>query len=245
LDQISIEGDVSLDEARQRAKGFKVGLSRVEKTFEGTRINAYAGPPPAEEKTDYCWGGCPGAMDEAFAILRQVDSKLDEKFCRTHVVFGAYQGPIHAAPGEKVIFMGDCANWKGRIGQEQVEIESVYKDPRAHKNPHHVKIKDIYVKMIAVLRNLFRRRKSQVIRVTGCPVSVAEQTLYMATIGKVKNPYLQPSLARPFVFAWFGWRLAQLSRWLRGLPYQQGLDDADRGQAAGRWVKAAHEPNDD
>src|SRR5688572_29172926 len=58
-DAIAIGGDVSLDAARERARGFKVGLVRVEKYFEGTKITAYAGPPPDTEHTDYCWGGCP------------------------------------------------------------------------------------------------------------------------------------------------------------------------------------------
>src|SRR3954463_6679825 len=46
LSKIEITGDVSLTEAKARAKGFKVGLIRVEKYFEGTNISAYAGPPP-------------------------------------------------------------------------------------------------------------------------------------------------------------------------------------------------------
>ena len=46
ISNVKISGDVSLDEAKARAKGFKVGLVRVEKYFEGTNITAYAGPPP-------------------------------------------------------------------------------------------------------------------------------------------------------------------------------------------------------
>src|SRR6202040_1582322 len=65
LDQIKLSGDVTLEAARARAKGFKVGLVRVEKYFEGTSITAYAGTPPDKELTDYCWGGCPGALEEA------------------------------------------------------------------------------------------------------------------------------------------------------------------------------------
>jgi len=45
LAKIKITGDVTLEEAQARAKGFKVGLIRVEKYFEGTNITAYAGPP--------------------------------------------------------------------------------------------------------------------------------------------------------------------------------------------------------
>src|SRR5262249_11277588 len=100
--KIRISGDVTFEEARARAKGFKVGLVRVEKYFEGTSISAYAGPPPEKEHTDYCWGGCPGAIEEAIEILRQYDKETDAKMPRIHVVFGAYDGPIGAKPGEKV-----------------------------------------------------------------------------------------------------------------------------------------------
>ena len=44
---------MSFEEARRRARGFEVGLVRVEKYFEGTSITAYAGPPPERELTSY------------------------------------------------------------------------------------------------------------------------------------------------------------------------------------------------
>jgi len=71
LDAIQVTGDVTIAEARARTEGFEVGLVRVEKYFEGTNISAYAGPPPEPERTDYCWGGCPGAIEEAIEILRE------------------------------------------------------------------------------------------------------------------------------------------------------------------------------
>src|SRR5690349_15933327 len=113
LANVEITGDVTLEEAKARAKGFKVGLVRVEKYFEGTNITAYAGPPPASEAGDYCWGGCPGAIEEAIEILRVFDKDTDKKMPRMHVVFGAYEGGIDAKPGERVIFIGDCTEWKG------------------------------------------------------------------------------------------------------------------------------------
>src|SRR5215813_3073266 len=128
LAKIQITGDVTLEAARARAKGFEVGLVRVEKYFEGTAITAYAGPPPEAEKTDYCWGGCPGAIEEAIEILRLYDKNCDATMKRLHVVFGAYRGKIDAKPGEKVIFIGDCANWTGTIADKPVQIRSIYKD---------------------------------------------------------------------------------------------------------------------
>src|SRR5690606_18785865 len=79
LAAIDITGDVTFEEARARADGFQVGLQRVEKYFEGSHITAYAGPPPEPERTDYCWGGCPGALEEAIEILRLYDAECDQK----------------------------------------------------------------------------------------------------------------------------------------------------------------------
>ncbi|MBI2060829.1 MAG: DUF362 domain-containing protein [Nitrospirae bacterium] len=222
LEEISVEGDVTLDQARARAKGFKVGLVRVEKYFEGTRIRAYAGPPPEPERTSYCWGGCPGAMEEAIEIIRQLDEKADAKMKPFHVVFGAYKGPIDAKPGEKVVFIGDCANWKGRIAGKDVEVGSVYKD-RRHKDPYHAKFTDIFIKMAVVFRNLLFRRKQQVMRAYGCPVSVAEQALYIAGIGGTKNPYFAPATVFPFIKNWLLWRMVKIMKQILGMPYQKRL----------------------
>jgi uncharacterized protein (DUF362 family) len=61
---IQISGDVTVEVAKQRAKGFQVGLIRVEKYFEGTSIFAYSGGAPGQDDSSYCWGGCPGVMEE-------------------------------------------------------------------------------------------------------------------------------------------------------------------------------------
>jgi hypothetical protein len=77
----------------QRAKGFKVGLIRVEKYFEGTAITAYAGRRRRARSTDYCWGGCPGAIEEAIEILRLFDDQLDAKMPRHPRRLRRYEGP--------------------------------------------------------------------------------------------------------------------------------------------------------
>src|SRR5262249_52464034 len=153
-----------------RAKGFEVGLVRVEKYFQGSKITAYAGPPPEAERTDYCWGGCPGAVEGAVEVLRLYDAKADESKRPLTGVLGAYRGPIDAKPGEKVIFIGDCANWEGHIDGKLVQIKSVYQD-RSTKDPYHAKHSDIYAKMIAVKRNIAKSKKEPHMRMTGCPVS--------------------------------------------------------------------------
>jgi uncharacterized protein (DUF362 family) len=220
LSQIAIGGDVPLEEARRRAAGFEVGLVRVEKYFQGTHITAYAGPPPESERTDYCWGGCPGAIEEAVEILRQIDKHFDEKAPRMHVVFGAYDGPIDAAPGEKVVFIGDCATWKGELGEKLVQIGSKYKD-RSTKDPHHAKHDDIYAKLASVLSTLRAAKDEPYVRFEGCPVSVSEQVLALVLLTGCKNPFLVGSESTRFNKAYLSWRAAMVAKRLLGQPYQR------------------------
>jgi uncharacterized protein (DUF362 family) len=229
LRKISITGDVSLEDAKKRAKGFDVGLKRVETYFEGSKITAYAGPPPETEFTDYCWGGCPGAIEEAFEILRQFDKEIDEKMPRLHVVFGDYQGKIDAKPGEKVVFMGDCVKWKGELGSELVQITSKYKD-RATKDPHTVKHSDIYGKLLSVQSKLRESKGSPYVRFEGCPVSVSEQVLALVFLTKCKNPFLDPLESTRFNKAYLSWKAVMAYKRLTGQPYQKP-GASERGEA--------------
>lgn len=227
---IQISGDVSLAEAQQRATGFKVGLVRVEKYFEGTNITAYAGPPPDSEAGEYCWGGCPGAIEEAIEILRVFDAETDRKLPRMHVVFGKYAGDIDAKPGEKVVFIGDCADWKGSLAGKLVEIKSVYKD-RSTLDPHTAKHEDIFAKLASATAKL----RGDVVRLEGCPVSVAEQVLALVAVGTphgLKNPYLDRENVVAFGRAYLGWKARVALNKLQRKRYQQNGAFAQRGAAA-------------
>jgi uncharacterized protein (DUF362 family) len=227
LAKIQITGDVTLDEAKRRAKGFKVGLVRVEKYFEGTHISAYAGPPPEPEHGDYCWGGCPGAIEEAIEILRVFDRQTDAKMPHMHVVFGAYDGQIPAKPGEKVVFIGDCAHWQGELHGKPVEIANLYKE-RSTLDPHEAKTEDILKKLVTVRSKL----TGDVIRLEGCPVSVAEQVLALTAIGGVKSPYFDPKMMMTFTRGYLGWKARATLNKLQRKRYQQNGAFAERGDAA-------------
>ncbi len=209
LDKIEITGDVSLEEAQKRAEGFQVGLVRVEEYFKGTKISAYAGPPPESEPHDYCWGGCPGAIEEAIEIIRLFDNQVDEKMPRFHVVFGKYSGEIPAKEGEKVVFIGDCAEWKGKIWGRDVEIPNLYQ-PREEKDPHNAKAEDIYKKMLKVTAEFIKNKNKPYIRLRGCPVSVAEQVLALVQLTGAKNPYFDPEHVLAFNRGYLGAKLSQL-----------------------------------
>lgn len=230
LDEIEITGDVSLDEAKQRASTFRVGLIRVEEYFEGTNIQAYSGPHPGgTTREDYCWGGCPGALEEAIEILRIFDKNTDEKMPKTHIVFGAYDGELDAKPGEKVVFIGDCATYKGQIAGKEVNLESLYVD-RSTKDPRTAKSEDIFAKMLKMEGKLWGLNKKDIIRLTGCPVSVAEQVLALVKLGKLKNPYLDPRVSLTFTSCYLSWRTKSLLNRLFGVPYQH-IGGIERGDA--------------
>ena len=232
LDRIDISGDVTLAEAKERGANFKSGLIRVEKYFEGTNITAYAGPPPEQEHSDYCWGGCPGAIEEAIEILRLYDDQCDKKMPRMHVVFGDYDGPIDAGPGEKVIFIGDCAEWKGEINNQPVQIRSKYQD-RATKDPYTIKGEDITQKMMKTRKVLADTENQQYLRLEGCPVSVAEQVLALVELGGVNSPFLNGDNVKQNGKAFLMWKSAMAVKKLRGHKYQVH-GPTHRGQARPR-----------
>ena len=211
LADITVTGDVSLDEARSRALGFKVGLQRVEEWFERTNISCHAGPPTEAGVPDYCWGGCPGTLLEAISVLRRFDPETDRKMPKLHIVFGAYEGEIPAKPGEKVIFVGGCATWRGRIGGREVAVDRLPVS-RALRDPHHARHQDIYAKMAKVTWRMMKARGKDHVRLPGCPISVAEQVLMLAQVSGAKNPYFDPRVVLDFNRGYLGWRLAALRR---------------------------------
>jgi uncharacterized protein (DUF362 family) len=232
LADIRVEGDVSLDEAKERGRGFKIGLIRVEKYFEGTSIQAYAGRPPSGPKgDDYCWGGCPGVMEEVIEILRVADEQCDRKLPRIHMVFGDYKGPLDVSYGEKVIFVGDCVSWEGELGGELVKIRSKYKD-RAELDPHDAKHKDVYARMAKMALKLREAREKPYVRVEGCPVSIGELMFLVAELGGLKNPYFDKR-ALYFNQAYLEWRGKTVLERLKGVPYQVSGDNA-HGEAKPR-----------
>jgi len=228
LDEINVVGSVSLAEAKKRAAGFRVGLIRVEDYFKDTNIKAYAGPPP-KGGGSYCWGGCPGAMIEAIEILRVMQADANNKIPNIHIVFGDYDGPINAKSGEKVVFIGDCTSWKGTINGEKIEINSIYQD-RSTLDPHNAKHEDIFKKMYRVVTTMFRHRKSPAVRVTGCPVSVAEQVLTLVSLSDLKNPYFQLDQLVPFSNAYLSSKAKTALNRIQRKPYQIA-GPTHRGQA--------------
>ena len=155
------------------------------------------------------------------------DKETDDRMPHMHVVFGAYDGQIPAKPGEKVVFIGDCAEWKGELHGKPVEIQNIYK-ARSTLDPHTAKSQDIFAKLAGAKSKL----GGEVIRLEGCPVSVAEQVLALVTIGKLKNPYYDRKNMLTFGRAYFGWKARITLNKLQNKSYQANGAFAERGEAA-------------
>jgi hypothetical protein len=196
VDDVEITGDVGLDEAKARARGFGLTLEKIDQQFnEKTRLKIYLGPPP--DTYDYCWGGCPGALTEAIGIVRELQPDVDQKVACVHLVYGAYEGEIHAEGNERVIFVGDCARWSGTIHGRRVEIPYLYKE-RHLINPSRAVAGDLLSKIAGNLWFRLRHFGRRVLRVRGCTVSVAEMVLLTAGYGRTRNPYFDPRIAVRF-----------------------------------------------
>lgn len=223
LDAIDVVGDVTLEEAQKKAAGFRVGLIRVEEYFQGSSIKAVSGPPPRDDHGDphgYCWGGCPGALEEAIEILRLYDASTDDKMPPLHIVFGKYEGELDVKPGEKVIFIGDCAEYHGPVGDDVVHIESRYVD-RSRLDPLEAEHQDIFAKMATTGLRLRALKKDDHMVLDGCPVSVAEQVLALVHLSGAKNPYLDLKDAVPFTHAYFSTRTRNAIRRILGHSYNK------------------------
>jgi hypothetical protein len=158
-------------------------------------------------------------MEEVIEVLRLVDPQCDAKMPRIHLVFGAYKGPLDVGYGEKVIFIGDCCSWEGKLGGELVQIKSVYKD-RSTLDPHAARHKDVYERMLRMANKLREAKGRPYIRLEGCPVSIGELILLLAELGGIKNPYFDRRQVVGFNLQYLAWRSTSLWKRLRGEPYQ-------------------------
>jgi hypothetical protein len=102
---------------------------------------------------------------------------------------------------------------------EVISIESLYRD-RSTKDPYKAEADDLYTKIKKVSQKLWWSRNDSVIRLEGCAVSVAEQLFALVSLGKAKNPYLEPSEAVAFNEAYLGRKAAVAVKRLRGERYQ-------------------------
>jgi uncharacterized protein (DUF362 family) len=207
LDQIEVGGDFPLDEVREKTGNFEFCLERIDDYFgEDSNLSCTVGAFPEAHSPDYCWGGCPGSLQEAMHIFRGFFPDVDKDMNKVRYVVGKVDGPLNLEKDERVIFVGNCTSWEGEINGETVKIESSYKTSK-DVDENKTKSNDMLLKMGTTIAHNLANRSSSYIHLKGCPVSVAQHVNYLATIGKITNPNLDPKLAVPNTLAYAGMRI--------------------------------------
>ena len=148
--KIKITGDVTLDEAKARAKGFKVGLIRVEKYFEGTqhhRVRRAAARGRARPTT--AGAAAPARSKRRSRSCASFDKTCDEKMPRMHVVFGAYDGPDRREARREGRLHRRLRQVEGQARRQARRRSRTSTRIARTKDPHTAKHSDIFGKMLA------------------------------------------------------------------------------------------------
>jgi uncharacterized protein (DUF362 family) len=215
LEEIELGGDYPLEEIQEKTKNFEFCLERIDDYFAGkSNLRCTVGTFPEKHSPDYCWGGCPGALQEAMHILRDFYPQVDQEMKKIHYVIGHIEGPLNLAADEKVIFAGNCTRWHGRINGKEVRIDPEYKTSR-EVDHHKTKSNDLIGKLSLALCKCFLQRKAPYVQMKGCTLSVAEHVNYLSSIGGIKNPNLDPRLAIPVTLAYWQMQANRLLNRLR------------------------------
>lgn len=207
LDEIEVGGDFPLDEVRSRTTGFQVCRERIDSYFNGkSRLTCVVGQFPENHSPDYCWGGCPGALQEAMEINREAFPDVDRTMKKITYVIGEVNEPLEIDDDTRVFFAGDCTGWKGRIDGKDVAIEKHYRTLK-EVDEKKTRSNDMILRTLKAMVKMLKNRKSRYIRVRGCPVSVADHIHYLSLLGRIKNANFLPYLVVPVNVAYVKMRL--------------------------------------
>ena len=214
IQQIDVQGDFPLDAVREKTMEFEFCLEHIDRYFKEGNLSCTVGTFPEKHSPDYCWGGCPGALQEAIHIYKGYYPNITRQLRKVRYVVGKVDGPLDLAPDEKVIFAGNCTRWKGEIDGRPVHIKGSYKPPRAvdeGKSPSN----DLLLKTFQTLWHCFRHRKGRYIHARGCPVSVSDHVHYLSAVGRVPNVNFDRRMVIPLNMAYWQMRAHRLLNRLR------------------------------
>ena len=207
LDRIEVGGDYALEEVQAKTKDFEFCLERIDDYFgEESNLSCTVGSFPEQHSPDYCWGGCPGALQEAMHIFRGFYPKVDQAMGKIRYVVGNVTVPLNLADNERVIFAGDCTSWEGKIDGEDVQIRSSYKTA-AEVDETETQSNDMLLKFAGAQIHALRNKSSRYIHLKGCPLSVAQHVNYLSSMAKIGNPILDPKLLIPTNIGYWQMRL--------------------------------------
>ncbi|MGC8657695.1 MAG: DUF362 domain-containing protein [Desulfomonilaceae bacterium] len=187
LDEIEVVGDFPLEEVRARTREFQFCMERVDDYYRDSKaITCTVGKFPEKHSEDYCWGGCPGALQEAMHINAGFLPDVDNRMKKIHYVVGHVEGPLQVGKDERVLFVGSCTRYKGSVNGYQVDIKGDYRTT-AEIDASRPKSNDMILKILgAKIHSLMNMGKKHV-HVLGCPVSVAQHVTYLSALGKIPD----------------------------------------------------------
>jgi len=216
LDQIDVGGDYPLEEIRDRTRAFQFCVERIDDYFNGTsNLSCTVGRFPEAHAPDYCRGGCPGALQEAMHIFREINPAVDKQMRKVRYAVGSVAEPLNLDRDERVFFAGSCTRWEGRIDGKPVKIKSSYKtadDVDAKKTSSN----DMLLKTVTAIAHTLWKRSSRYIHAKGCPLSVAQHVNYLSALANIKNPNFDSRLFVPVNIAYWQMRFYRfLNRFFR------------------------------
>ena len=210
IEEIDVSGDFPLEEVRGKTKNFEFCMEHIDSYFsKDSNLTCNVGAFPEKHSPDYCWGGCPGALQEAMHIFKGYYPNVNREMKKVRYIVGKVDKPLDLDPDEKVIFAGNCTSWSGTINGKDVRIESSYKSP-AEVNEQNTKSNDMLLKTLKTLWACFKQKNSQYIHAKGCPVTVGDHVHYLSAIGKINNVNFDPRMVIPLNIAYWKMRTNRL-----------------------------------
>ena len=213
LDEIEVAGDFPLGEVKEKTKDFQFCLEHIDSYFNGKgNLSCTVGAFPEPHSPDYCWGGCPGALQEAMHIFRGFNPEVEKEMNKVRVVVGKVEGPLNLEEGEKVLFSGKCTSWEGEIAGKHVKIESSYKTTM-EVDEGKTRSNDMLLKTIKSGLKYLKTASKNYVHADSCTVSVADHVNYISLLAKITNPLFDPRLLIPINIAY--WRMRAGRLWNR------------------------------
>ena len=207
IDMIDVGGDFPLEEVRNKTKNFKFCLERIDNYFkDAPNLSCTVGKFPEKHSPDYCWGGCPGALQEAMHIFRSFYPDVEKKMKKIHYVVGKVDRPLKLNGDEKILFAGSCTQWQGTIRGAKIKIDSRYQTS-SEVDETKTKTNDMLIKTLKTLFACFKNRSANYMHAKGCTLSVAEHVNYLATMAGIKNPNFDNRVLIPINIAYWQMRL--------------------------------------
>lgn len=103
LNDIEIEGDITLEEIQQKTKTWDTGFLKVNEV--DCNMNILVGEP-------YCIGGCHGVFLDWLYMIKDRKKELWDKLPPWTVVMGKYKGDVTA---DRLMVIGSCSEVQGEI----------------------------------------------------------------------------------------------------------------------------------